>query len=595
MKTITLSLFIALFSFSVMADGFVPSSDGGSVSGLSLKGTYITPQTFGAVGNEITITNCTFASGTSNLTTTPGVTQFFPSDVGKNVEAFGIGAGGQFVAVASVITNYLNTTNVMLAVASTANISGTRVDYGNDDTAAFTAAAAASASNGLPVLVPPARYFIDGNFTSLPYMASTASFSQIVLPFYSLETNTMTAVSFIGTQAIAYNNNNIQGEAQPMSTNGAILISSRAPSQSTDHTMLGIPEATSDNWGFDAITLDIENLTFRTYNGPTTTPLDEGFVGQIIVKNVEIDSGTPGTYLTSPTDQHTYGLTAPKANNWANTRLDNILVYGYACAYNLSEHIDANQLNATLCRTAVEFPGGFHAIHISRICTQECQNGFFFSGIYSTHPQQAVAIDEWDYENASDSGNLSWANTVNSIFDAGAYACGIIGYHGVTAGVGWAPTPVGITGTGSTLTIYNLQTGQTFTPFICPTNAIFSKGITVTANITNGSLFYVGQVINTNLQDGNLYVNNYGSTIQVSASVVWTMTGVAGSVNESLWILNNRTNPSAANTLITSLAVTQTNAPLSGVVPAGATYGFTNLSAGAGDSAKIIGGQIVIY
>jgi hypothetical protein len=104
-------------------------------------------------------------------------------------------------------------------------------------------------------------------------------------------------------------------------------------------------------------------------------------------------------------------------------------------------------------------------------------------------------------------------------------------------------------------------------------------------------------IIQTNFIDGQKYTNNYGVNITVSAPTSWTMTGVSGVVNESLCVqasplVGGITNTCAMNTLVTSLATTSTNSPLSAFVPTNAIYWFTNLSAGTGDSASVKGGQI---
>jgi len=444
--------------------------------------------TFGAYGDEVTITNGLFTSGSSAMRTLTA--QFTAADVGKNVEAFGIGANGPYIATAATINAFVNSTNVTLSVTASTTITNTRVDYGHDDTPAFNLAVGFSATNGATIIIPAANYFIDGLFTPVPN-TTPGCYSQIQLPIYNLETNMMRTVSLVGSIPPAWNVNNIQGDYQPMSTNGVILVSSRIPpnvatnNASRNFTMLGIPTPTISQWGFSALHLNLENLTCRTYNQNQTTPLDLGYVGTVTARNILIDSGTPGSALVAPTNYYVYAFISPRANNWAVQRLDNIIVLGHTCAFLLSEHVDGNNLSAFLCFNGVEFPGSYHSIAISRLGTYECRTPIYASGA-SNPSNQVVQIGEWNVENGSLTNTLSWANTTYSIYDEGNNLRGWLGFNGVTAGVGFAAGMTNNVG-ATNVYIFGLYNSR---PIQAPGAFIGSvAGLTQTMTFTNGILY----------------------------------------------------------------------------------------------------------
>jgi hypothetical protein len=110
----------------------------------------------------------------------------------------------------------------------------------------------------------------------------------------------------------------------------------------------------------------------------------------------------------------------------------------------------------------------------------------------------------------------------------------------------------------------------------------------------NWKTTYSPGVITTNFVSGQIYTNTYGRLIEVSMNAVLTTTGVAGDASLSLIASGYRTNYCSESTLLTSLASTNTNY-VAMVIPPGQTYTASNTSAGAGDSASPLGGQILVY
>lgn len=139
------------------------------------------------------------------------------------------------------------------------------------------------------------------------------------------------------------------------------------------------------------------------------------------------------------------------------------------------------------------------------------------------------------------------------------------------------------------------------------TNSVFESDNCIpnfsTNNVYGGNVIMLGSVpatnvvfsiIQTNFVSGKLYTNTYGVPILVSANATLVTTGVAGNATLSLLASTYLTNAFSVGTLLTSIAMPYTNV-LSMVIPASQTYTFTNTSTGAGNSASVVGGQILVY
>ena len=99
-------------------------------------------------------------------------------------------------------------------------------------------------------------------------------------------------------------------------------------------------------------------------------------------------------------------------------------------------------------------------------------------------------------------------------------------------------------------------------------------------------------IINTNFIDGFRYTNGYGVPISISANAGLHSSGNGGVTTLRL-IIGNGSSSSAAST--TATGVQDLTNTLSGFVPAGAGYWFTNESSIASGTVTVIGGQIFIY
>ena len=104
----------------------------------------------------------------------------------------------------------------------------------------------------------------------------------------------------------------------------------------------------------------------------------------------------------------------------------------------------------------------------------------------------------------------------------------------------------------------------------------------------------LGQIIGTNFISGQMYTNDYGRNIEVLANAVLTEAAVAGASALELRVVGYATNSTSALTAISGLVGSVTNL-ISGFIPTNAPFTFTNVSSGAGNSATVTGGQIIIH
>jgi hypothetical protein len=162
-------------------------------------------------------------------------------------------------------------------------------------------------------------------------------------------------------------------------------------------------------------------------------------------------------------------------------------------------------------------------------------------------------------------------------------------------------------GTNNTCTMSNLNcNGSIFAtnllawnPSATPTNAF------VMLDATGTNVLAVKQPSITNLLSltsiptfalGTQYINQSNAPIYVAQNSLLTGAAVAGYVSCDLCVVGTITNYQGAHATATGITADTTTNFLSDIIPAGATYYFTNLSTGSGNSGALIGtGQITVF
>jgi hypothetical protein len=111
--------------------------------------------------------------------------------------------------------------------------------------------------------------------------------------------------------------------------------------------------------------------------------------------------------------------------------------------------------------------------------------------------------------------------------------------------------------------------------------------------VSGGGSTTNGYLANTNFISGQLYTNTLGGPIHVSVNVNTHVSNVSGQAAVALWVFGSTTNAVGYTSSTLGFAADQTNL-LSGWVANGLGYVFTNILAGAGDTATLFGGQIAM-
>lgn len=101
-------------------------------------------------------------------------------------------------------------------------------------------------------------------------------------------------------------------------------------------------------------------------------------------------------------------------------------------------------------------------------------------------------------------------------------------------------------------------------------------------------------VTQTNFVNGQLYTNNTGNLIAVSATFTMTTAAILGKSESQLRINGVVTNVITIPTVLLGLAGNYQNG-LCGYIPNGSVYCFTNTSTGIGNNVGTFIGQILIY
>lgn len=179
---------------------------------------------------------------------------------------------------------------------------------------------------------------------------------------------------------------------------------------------------------FNALTVDLENLTFQFPDNPAGIGLDFRRAYALRLRGVTVYTGRSPRDVIQPTVSGSVGLATPANNNAAFTELDGVAVSGFYTGLELNEHTSGTEVSAWACVQGVTFPAAFHANHLDRLMTVQCPNGIVFTG------RSKVVIDEYDIERTTQGwrtaaadivdpasvgiANITWAATVSGISDS---------------------------------------------------------------------------------------------------------------------------------------------------------------------------------
>lgn len=138
----------------------------------------------------------------------------------------------------------------------------------------------------------------------------------------------------------------------------------------------------------------------------------------------------------------------------------------------------------------------------------------------------------------------------------------------------------------------------TYWPSNCHGQASIN-GVSFWNGVSNAPFFIRGVRVQTNFVSGQVYTNNYGNTIQPMAYLMFTNTATAATATMQLRVVGVNETASAytnqaGGTMLATAAATN-YAVLSGEVPVGYAYTFTNTSVGGAAAPTILNGQLLVY
>lgn len=331
---------------------------------------------------------------------------------------------------AAGISGTLTASNILGSVNRVINVTASPYNAtGNgttDDSAAIQAAINAITNTGGTIYFPRGIYKVAAAFHAVTG-AYSATQVQLDLPVLSLQSNSSICIKLMGDPPPAPNVNWTTNH-QPVSTGGSIILSTNVASNAS-YTIIG-NSGPPGGWLFNAITLDIENLTFRTYSNPKITPLNLTYVGQVILNNILVDTGVDLGSTVYPTNLST-GIIMPIVNNWAKSIFNNIDIVGYNTGMSISEHCDGDNVGIWQCHNAFYLPGSYHPLRMGRTLVVGCGNGVIAGGA------QAITWNLYDVEHTTQiDTNRSWMNTVLDISDESNVLTGSFNYAAVTSTTG---------------------------------------------------------------------------------------------------------------------------------------------------------------
>jgi hypothetical protein len=173
---------------------------------------------------------------------------------------------------------------------------------------------------------------------------------------------------------------------------------------------------------FNTVHAVVRNLEIRTYDNPQIDGLDLHYAQQCRVENVVINTGVYSNDATEPT-HGTAGLRTPKFNNGALTYLRNITISGYADAYIINEHTNADGINAAGCINGLVFPENGHGTYIGRACLQNIRYPVNVSGVCRFR----IAELNLEHLNPGYPGTY-WQETLYDIYDPSNLAAADVVY-----------------------------------------------------------------------------------------------------------------------------------------------------------------------
>lgn len=297
---------------------------------------YFNVETYGAEHDGLIVDDGAINSSSTTLTSASAL--FTASDVGDVILVSGAGVGG--LPLKTTVATYVSTTQVTLSLAASTTVTGSKITWGDDDTAAIQAAInAAYAAGGGIVYFPNGIYIINGALqTSVGGLNPN---SQLYIPYTTITEPTFARaqVKLLGestvTQPIGYTT---------ISYVGVILQSTLITSSGTNPSLLGGIGTGGPPLNFND--LYIENLQFRVYtNNGGFAPKISGVNGLNFNKaslfNAVASADVPFNDLFNPVGTGRFGFAiCQKSDTGPNNIYESDVLGGFEYGFVIGEHTD---------------------------------------------------------------------------------------------------------------------------------------------------------------------------------------------------------------------------------------------------------------
>ena len=218
------------------------------------------------------------------------------------------GAGAAGAAYIGTVVTCTGTTLTVTPATSTSVSSSNKVQH--DESAAFNAALSALNTTGGTIYLPDGTYLVNGPLQD-------TSGANAIIPMPKVNSGQIVI--------------SIQGFTLPnwdTSAAGAIIQTS-LPSGN----LIGGYDSASTIPNFTSVTLDLENLTFRSYTNPGFVVVNATTLLALQAKHLLIN--TQGSGVTLPTNTAGAGILMPEVLNQVQNELDDVMSAGYYTGYRL--------------------------------------------------------------------------------------------------------------------------------------------------------------------------------------------------------------------------------------------------------------------
>lgn len=341
-----------------------------AAANFTATGSFNDIRAYGAKVDTQSVNDAAITTGTATLTSATAA--FTSLDTGKTFNVIGAGAAG-----ANLVTTgtYVNATTITLAANAGATVSGARMQWGTDDTAAVRAAITAAFTGGSgTVYFPPGVTLLASPAITGTGGGGYAYAGQLLIPARPLTGKPIT-IQFLGSIPQTQVFWGAQtGDVMDVEQTGSIVQSVATSGNILDV----IPHATAsavnaaDYWS--NINVEMSNLCWRAPNNPAIGGLN---LRKAICAN--IDRTTIGVNATTASlAQPTHGtiaLALPDIDNDARGEFRRSQVYGFGTGITHSEHAVLDDASIYHCIVGIAPQAAYHLSKYSKVGIWRCVTG----------------------------------------------------------------------------------------------------------------------------------------------------------------------------------------------------------------------------